>query len=734
VSRLSLSSTDSTSPSANPPPVPNTPHSSELDLLRQALKAKGTQNKNLKSKLETLKEEKAAIESERDEIGNECESLIQQNELLQSEKTEKSEAAESTSERVKELEEQVEMMKNELEASKADAAAKGKEINDATFKLSAAQDDNEDLMEELKEKSEGLATEIEQLNATNAELTKSNEELFKTNEELKTENTEITSLQELLQNSNEAIEDARKTAVDVETEFEAAKEEFETTKKSLEQDLEDALAMAEEAQENAVDEELAGKIEEMEKVHKIEIDELREEMSSSKRSVAIEFEQATSKINQELKKVEEELAVKETETYEYKQKVEDMQEQLSAAEAQSYERQQLIEDLQESVETTELGATAARNAADSKNQELFDLNQKVKQLEGDLKKAEEEQESDDSEELEELREELAAKDARIKKLEAVRLTKEQCAALKKMKEERISYMKKAKELEKVNERLRTSSSDGSVSDEVHTANLEEIHKLKDSNDAIGSKLRKYAEHCQKLEAEKAAIIDTIQKTDSENDAPEDDFAGAVASLCERLSAAEEECEALASSETRANTYLTQLDRAKEEKAKWTESEKVMGERIAKLQKNEAELSESLNNAENKVAELEAEIEELKSQTSNIEGEKGEVEAEKTKQVRFLEQENLNLMMETKTLKRTLQTVQAELSAYKATVSSPALKEVDQNAKSTPGTGKKQTPKAKSSTKKRVTRKRAAMMKAAVAGLGETGGIENEDNTEECKQS
>ena len=34
-----------------------------------------------------------------------------------------------------------------------------------------------------------------------------------------------------------------------------------------------------------------------------------------------------------------------------------------------------------------------------------------------------------------LKDELAAKDARIKKLEAVRLTKDQCAALKKMKEE-----------------------------------------------------------------------------------------------------------------------------------------------------------------------------------------------------------------------------------------------------------------------------------------------------------
>ena len=739
-SRLSLSSTDSSpAAKANPTLAPNTPHSSELDLLRQALRAKGTQNKNLKEKLEALntlvegmKSAQMTLEAERDDIGSECEELIKQNEELQAGKAQDAEAKVAEVEKVKEMEEKVKMadaeietIKKEASAASEEAAAVSKELKDTQFKLSAAQDDNEDLMEELKEKTAGLEEQVEKLK--------------KENEELKKEDGEVASLQELLQNSNEAIEEARQTAVDLEAEYANSKSELQGEIETLKQDLEDALAMAEEAQENAaqanVNEELAAKMKEMEEMHKLEIDELKEELSSSKRSVAIEFEQATSKIKGELKNVEGDLAAKETEAYELKQKVEDLQEQQTAAEGQIYEKQQQVEDLQEQVESTELGATAARNAADQANVKIFELAQNVKKLEADLKSAKEESSDNGAEEADKFKAELAAKDARIKKLEAVRLTKEQCAALKKMKEERISYMKKAKELEKVNERLRTSSSDGSVSDEAHKANLAEISKLKESNDAIGNKLRKYAEHCQKLEAEKAAIIDTIQKTDGENDA-ESDFAGAVAALCERLSAAEEECEALASSETRANTYLTQLDRAKEEKAKLVENNKIQSERVAKLQSVEASLSESLNNAETKVTELEAQAEELKSKTTNIEGEKGEVEAEKTKQVRFLEQENLNLMMETKTLKRNLQTVQAELAAYRAAnsvSSSPALKEIDGNA-GTPGTGKKQTPQAKSSTKKRVTRKRAAMMKAAVAGLGEAGDLENEDNTEECKQS
>ncbi|GMI09206.1 hypothetical protein TrRE_jg2670 [Triparma retinervis] len=741
-SRLSLESTESeaeTLKANQQPGAKNTPHSSELDLLRQALRAKGTQNKNLKEQLEALKtltedlkSTKETLEAERDDIGSECEELIKQNSELQAGKVQDAETKIMEGEKVKELEEKVKMANEEIEAIKMEAEKAGdeikaasKELNDAKFKLSAAQDDNEDLMEELKEKTAGLEETVKQLENENSDLKKENEE--------------VASLQSLLQNSNEAIEEARQTAVDLEADFNKNRAELEGEVEALKQDLEDALAMAEEAQESAatanVNLELEAKIKDMEEMHKLEIDELREEMSASKRSVAIEFSQATSTIKGELATVTSELSLKENEAYELKQKVEDLQEQQTSAEAQMYEKQQLIEDLQEQVETTELGATAARNAADQAQITIFELTKNAKKLEAELKSAKEETSDEGSEVVEKLKAELAAKDARIKKLEAVRLTKEQCAALKKMKEERISYMKKARELEKVNERLRTSSSDGSISDEVHTANLSEIAKLKESNAVIGDKLRKYAEHCQKIEAEKAAIIDTIQSTGGAVDV-ENDFAGAVASLCEKLSAAEEECEALASAETRANTYLTQLDRAKEVKAKLVDNEKVQADRIAKLQSIEATLSENLNNAENKVAELEALTDELKSMTNNIAGEKGEVEAEKTKQVRFLEQENLNLMMETKTLKRNLQTVSAELAAYRATSisSSPALKEIDGNA-GTPGTGSsKNTPKAKSSTKKRVTRKRAAMMKAAVKGLGDSDDIGTEDNTEECKQS
>ena len=200
-----------------------------------------------------------------------------------------------------------------------------------------------------------------------------------------------------------------------------------------------------------------------------------------------------------------------------------------------------------------------------------------------------------SEALAKLKEELESKNLRIKKLEAVRLTKEQCAALKKMKEERIKYMNRSKELEAQNAKLR-SGKGGAGGDVVNEANIAEIARLKESNDALGEKLRKYASHCQKLEGEKAAVIDTIAKAEANKDGEFDaevDFTGSIASICERLSSAEEECDALASAETRANTYLTQLDRAKEERKKAVDDAEGLGEKVAVLTKQEQDLSVKL---------------------------------------------------------------------------------------------------------------------------------------------
>lgn len=258
--------------------------------------------------------------------------------------------------------------------------------------------------------------------------------------------------------------------------------------------------------------------------------------------------------------------------------------------------------------------------------------------------------------------EMDAKDARIKKLESVRLTKTQCDALKRMKEERLRALKRVKELEKDVKVLRESPNQSSD---------EQVQGLAKSNKALAEKLDKYAKHTQKLEAEKGAVLHTLSQTEG-FEAEGEDFTGSIALLCERLSAAEEECEALASAETRASTYLTQLDRAKEELEKSSASSEVLKEKIEKLTKREGELAAQLNDAENSNAAMQREKEEFMATAEKREDE----ESDYQKKIRFLESENLSLIQENKKAKRALQTSSAELKAYKA--AKPALQDVDMN--------------------------------------------------------
>ena len=230
--------------------------STELSLLKQALAAKGQQNKNLKStmadltaKVKELEEQKDVAAKERDEIGNECEDMIKENQEL----NEKLVFIETEGSAIREEQartlEASKMLREEFEAVKAALVEKAKKINATEFDLASARDDNDDLLEDKKELEVAAATMQEQiamLTEQVATLTEANREHEKNAVESK---AEVTGLQELLQNSNIAIEEARQTAVELSSELETAKEE-----------VNDALAMAEDYKNQAEDAVEAAKV------------------------------------------------------------------------------------------------------------------------------------------------------------------------------------------------------------------------------------------------------------------------------------------------------------------------------------------------------------------------------------------------------------------------------------------------------------------------------------------
>ena len=73
---------------------------------------------------------------------------------------------------------------------------------------------------------------------------------------------------------------------------------------------------------------------------------------------------------------------------------------------------------------------------------------------------------------------------------------------------------------------------------------------------------------------------------------------------------------------------------------------------------------ALNEAETKLVSIQAERDELAAASASVAEKNTKAETESSKQLKFLQSENLQLMMDTKNLKRTLLTTKAELEAYR----------------------------------------------------------------------
>ena len=188
----------------------------------------------------------------------------------------------------------------------------------ANFQLAASQDDNDDLLNDLKEKSEGYESEI-------------------------------ASLQSLVQSSNEEISEGREKLSKLEDEL-----------AGVSSDLDEALKMSEfykgEAEKGKVDEEqmqlneaLREEIESLKESRASDIQAVRDEASSEKRKIALEFEGATSKLRLELKSIEDELSEREVDLKDGKDEINELRRKLEKADVESYESKNKIEDLQEQV-------------------------------------------------------------------------------------------------------------------------------------------------------------------------------------------------------------------------------------------------------------------------------------------------------------------------------------------------------------------------------------------------
>lgn len=163
----------------------------------------------------------------------------------------------------------------------------------------------------------------------------------------------------------------------------------------------------------------------------------------------------------------------------------------------------------------------------------------------------------------------------------------------------------------------------------------ELSELRFDKEALESKLRKFAAHCQRLEDDKAGMIDALRscKIDISDDG---DINESIIALCDKVTSLEE----TKSRQTVDSTALESLNRK-------------LRSTIEKAQESEKESLTRLESYKKKIHLLEKAMHDRNEDASGIRSDMG-------RKLQFLEQENLQLMLDNKSTKKQLQLAREEV--------------------------------------------------------------------------
>ena len=291
--------------------------------------------------------------------------------------------------------------------------------------------------------------------------------------------------------------------------------------------------------------------------------------------------------------------------------------------------------------------------------------------------------------------------------------------------------KKDKEIAKLQSRPSTSDS------------LEdtELTRLRFDKEALENKLRKYASHCQHLEHERASIFHVLRSTKID-DLEQNDLSRAIVSLCDKVTSLEEEYESLSKSESRAPTSHAEMEELQQQ------NKSLLVQIDDSLKKSEG-LEKSKIELANELEYLLSEREQLQRDAMEARASAESVESEKSRQVRYLERENIQLMTDLKAAKKQIQETRAEINVLRlqdsddttmeisalkgriaaaAHVGSSVKKKKRQHNESEKENGDNDFPIDAASKNEKVQQE-----SRRAPGLGEALEL-NEESTQECNQS
>lgn len=170
----------------------------------------------------------------------------------------------------------------------------------------------------------------------------------------------------------------------------------------------------------------------------------------------------------------------------------------------------------------------------------------------------------------------------------------------------------------------------------------EINELRFHKEALENKLRKFAAHCQRLEDDKASMADALRSCNIDMEAHGNDISEAVFHVCDRLTSIED-------IETNGLSLEKEMQSMQQKIDKMVQTEKKMVEKLDQYQHERTEMKKQLESAKNEATSNDSE--------------------EKSAKLRFLENENLQLMRDFKSAKRQLQVAREEVENLRLTTSS-----------------------------------------------------------------
>jgi centromeric protein E len=686
---------------------------------------------------ESTQKLKAELRDLEDTLAAKDEMLSQAYDALEKEKHRAAEETSNLTNQIKELRAEIELSKSKKVSTEETNSLQ--EENDELKGLLASANESVKEMEEERDDALGKLIYAEQqyqaLLQSQQSRSQDNTKVAPNTEELQ---SEVTRLQELLdQNKKVYIEKEEKLKSSFEEERRMLINDAEAEMASIRKEKDDLVAKLQATESEAyaarkTAEDMRDEVKQhIDKTIQIEsrLAALENENSRLKRSAARhEDDRAseTSALKMELKKAREETAISRDEQH-------SLELRLGVYEKRLREKENEVNQVLKNMH--DLNVPKMEQEINDLRAQLFDATNRLKEQNTSSQSLEKL-----SEEVKQLKAQIVTKDERILRLDKSKLTKDKVAALKKMKQENKETKEENEFLkDKLRVAEQTLKEISSSGDKGHSA---EITKLKFDKDAIESKLRKYATHCQRLEEERDSVREVLRSKKINSADTTSSIADVVVTLVDHLTSLEEKCDSLSRSETQIASVLEEIESLRKQNRTLQSQAAEARRNSNQTSHTESELNESIRHLRQQVEKTQNELREAQLLTSDI-------EQKNKRAIQRLEHENLQIMRDLKAKKDELAKCKAELnsarlrSTYstrdKVTVASSLqskenMDNRDQEGASRPPLGSAKKTSLSSTVKAPLASARKALRRRhEVPGLGEAL-EENHENTQECKQS